>query len=141
MKAKLVRRLLIIGGCVAGLFLAALPLLSAREDRPPAKTPDIQGTWDLVSWEKDGKAQEHKKVRFFITETKIYGDDMPFPDVVFKSHSYRLSPGDKPNIAIMNLSRLQGREMVPGLCGLEGATLRIVLGRVTQTHALPLHTV
>src|SRR5947207_8821977 len=122
MKAKFVRMLLIAWPCVACLGLAALPPIFAQESKPPAKTPDIQGTWDLVSWEKNGKNQERKNVRFFITESMIYADDMPFPDLGFKSHSYQLGPSDKPNVAIMNLSRLQGRELVPGLCELDGAT-------------------
>jgi hypothetical protein len=53
MKAKLVRRLLNVWPCIACLGLAALSPIFAQEPKPPAKTPDIQGTWNLVSWEKN----------------------------------------------------------------------------------------
>jgi Leucine-rich repeat (LRR) protein len=142
MKAKCEGRVLIVGPCVAWLWLAALPPIFAQEPKPPAKMPDIQGTWDLVSWEKNGEKEERKKVRFFISAETIYADGVPLPDdKSFTSWPYELRPGDQPNVASLNLIRFQGREMVPGLCGVDGATLRIVLGRVTKTHALPLDKV
>jgi Leucine rich repeat/Leucine Rich repeat len=131
MNAKSVRMLLIAWPYVACLGLAALPPISAQESRPPAKTPDIQGTWDLVSWEKNGKDQNRTNVRFFITGARIYAEGVPLPDDErFGSWSYELGRSDKPNVALMNLSAFQGRVVVPGLCELDGATLRIVLGRV-----------
>src|SRR5262249_48641846 len=57
------------------------------------------------------------------------------------SWHYELSPGDQPNTAILNLDSVQGRYLVPALCALDGATLRIVLGRVTATRGLPLKEV
>src|SRR5262249_18267743 len=144
MSATCVRRLLIIGPCLTCLWLAASPPIVAREPKPQAKTHDIQGTWNLVSWEKNGKAQKPQKVRIFITDSWIYSEGLSLPDDKdgnFSSWIYELGPGDKPNAAILNLSGLQGRVMVPGLCALDGATLRIVLGRVTYTRALPLKDV
>jgi hypothetical protein len=139
MTAQIVRRLLIVGPCVACLWLAAVPPIFAQEAQPPATTPDIQGTWNLVSWEKNGKNQQETKVPFFITASRIYADGVPLPDDKhFKTWPYELGPSDKPNVAILNLIRFQGRELVPGLCQLEGETLRIVLGQATKTHGLPL---
>jgi hypothetical protein len=74
MEAKFVRRLLILWPCVACLWLATLPALFAQEPKPPAKTPDIQGTWNLVCWEKNGKDQERTKARVFITGSQIPGE-------------------------------------------------------------------
>jgi hypothetical protein len=51
---------------------------------------------------------------------------------------YDLGPSDKPNVGIVNLVGSQGRVVVPGLCELDGATLRIVLGRITPTRAQPI---
>src|SRR5262249_45897289 len=100
MNAKCVRMLLIAWPGVACLWLAAFPPIPAKASKPPATLPDIQGTWDLVSWEKNGKSLERKNVQFFITESHIYADGVPLPDDAgFKSHSYDLGPGDKPNVA------------------------------------------
>jgi Leucine-rich repeat (LRR) protein len=142
MNGKFGRVLLIVGPCVACLGLAASPPVFTQQAKPQAKTPDIQGTWDLVSWERNGKDQKPQKVRIFLTESLIYCEGVSLPDDKdFYRWHYELSPGDQPNTAILNLSTLQGRVMVPGLCGLDGATLRIVLGRVTPTGGLSLNKV
>jgi hypothetical protein len=131
MKAKFERRLLVVGPCIACLLLAVLPSISAKEPKPPVKIFDMQGTWNLVSWEKDGKEQERRNVRFFITEPRIHAEGVPGPDREnFGTWSYDLGAGDKPNLATLTLSAYQGRELAPGLCELDGATLRIVLGRL-----------
>jgi len=135
---KFVRVLLIVWLCVAYLGLAACPPNFAQEPKRQAKTPDIQGTWDLVSWERNGKDQKRQRVRIFITHSQIYSDGVPLPnDKGFRSWPYELAPGDKPNVAIMNLIGLQGRVLVPALCALDGETMRIVLGRETLTRGLP----
>lgn len=142
MNGKCVRLLLAVSLCVACLGLAASPPNFAQEPKRQAKTPDFQGTWDLVSWERNGKDQKLQRVRLFITESQIYSDGVPLPDDRgFPSWRYERGPGDKPNVAIINLIGLQGRVMVPALCALDGKTLRIVLGRETLTHALPFKDV
>jgi hypothetical protein len=142
MKAKFVRLFLIVGPCVACLGLAASPPIFTQEPKRQAKTPDIQGTWNLVSWERNGEGQKLQRVRIFITDSHISSDGVPLPDDKgFMSWPYELDPGDKPNVAIMNLSGLQGRVVVPAICALDGATLRIVLGRETATRGLPLKEV
>jgi hypothetical protein len=142
MKAKFVRMFLILWPCVTSLCLAASPPIFAQEPKRQGKTPDIQGTWNLVSWERNGKDQKPQRVRLFITESQIYSEGMPLPDDKgLESWHYELGPGDKPSTGVMNLDGLQGRELVPGLCALDGATLRIVLGRVTATQGLPLKEV
>jgi hypothetical protein len=139
MKASFARTPLIVGPCAACLWLAAVPPAFARDAKPPAKTPDIQGTWNLVSWQKNGKRQKRTSVLFFITESTIYADGVPLPDDKgFKLWPYELGPGDKPDVATLNLIGLQGRVVVPAICELDGTTLRIVLGRVTQTRGLPV---
>src|SRR5262245_34055137 len=80
MKGKFVRVLLIVWPCVACLGLAALPPIFAQESKPLAKMPNIQGTWDLVSWERNGKDQKLQRVRIFITDSHISSDGVPLPD-------------------------------------------------------------
>src|SRR5262245_33193261 len=138
MKGKCVRVLLTVWPCVACLGLAASPPNFAQQPKRQAKTPDIQGTWDLVSWERNGKGQKLQRVRIFVTESQIYSDGVPLPDDKgFQSWPYERGPCDKPNVTIMNLIGLQGRVLVPALCELDGETLRIVLGRETATRGLP----
>src|SRR5262249_41688963 len=142
MNRKCVRVLRTVWPCVACLWLAASPPNFAQGPKRQAKTPDLQGTWDLVSWERNGKGQKLQRVRIFITDSQIYSDGAPLPDDKgFRSWPYKLDPGDKPNVAIMNLIGLQGRVLVPALCALDGETLRIVLGRETATRGLPLKEV
>jgi len=139
MKAMFVRMLLIAWPCVACLWPAASPPSFAQESKPEAKTPDIQGTWNLVSWERNGKDQKLQKVRIFITESRVYSEGLPLPDDKGRdAWHYELSPSDKPNAALLNLDGVQGRETVPALCALDGVTLRIVLGRNSKTPALPI---
>jgi len=142
MNWKYVGVLLAVWPCVACLGLKASSPNLAQEPKRKAKTADIQGTWDLVSWERNGKNQKLQRVRVFITESQIYSDGMRLPDDKgFQSWPYERVPSDKPNVAIMNLIGLQGRVMVPAICALDGETLRIVLGRETLTHALPFKDV
>src|SRR5262245_28119699 len=143
MDATCVRMLRIVWPCLACLWLASSRLNFAEGPKPQAKTPDIQGTWNLVSCERNGKDQKlQKSVRIFLTEDWIYAEGMSLPDAEGVDYCRcELSPGDKPSVALLNLSLYQGREMVPGICTLDGTTLRIVLGRVTKTRALPLKDV
>src|SRR5262249_26875341 len=128
--------------CVAWLWLAASPTLFAQGPKPQAKMPDIQGTWNLVSWQRNGKDQKLRSVRIFITQPWIYSDGVPLPDDRGgQTWHYEVAPGDRPNAAIINLVGSQGRDLVPAICALDGATLRIVLGRVTKTRALPIEKV
>src|SRR5215470_1021509 len=137
MKAKFVRMLLIVWPCSC-LWLAASPPTFAGEAKPKARTPDIQGTWNLVSREKNGKGQPQTKARIYITATMIYTDGVLLPDGQgHRVWPYELDPGDKPNAATIDLSGAQGRDLVPGICALDGTTLRIVLGRITPTRARP----
>src|SRR5262245_26380763 len=118
MKAKFVRLLLIVWPCSC-LCLAASPPIPAQEPKPAAKTPDIEGTWNLVSWQRNGKDQQLAMVRIFITDCWIYSEGMALPNDKSGSSStwhYHLLPGDRPSVAIMNLSGCQGRDLVPGIC-------------------------
>jgi uncharacterized protein (TIGR03067 family) len=143
MDAKFVRMLRIVWPCLACLWLASSRLDFAEGPKPQAKTPDIQGTWNLVSCERNGNNQKlQKSVRIFLTEDWIYAEGMSLPDDKGVEYCrYELSPGNKPGVALLNLSLYQGRKMVPGICTLDKTTLRIALGRVTKTRALPLKDV
>jgi hypothetical protein len=142
MPAKLVRLLLIVGSCLAGPWPAALPPTFAEWPKPGAKTPDIQGAWNVVAWERNGKAQRPPSARLFITTSQIYSGGLSLPDDQgYAMWHYELVPGDKPNATVMNLDALQGRDLVPAICALDKATLRIVLGPVTKTRGLPLKEV
>src|SRR5436305_1175102 len=143
MDVKFARLLRIVWPCLACLWLASARLNFAEGPKPQAKTPDIQGTWNLVSSERNGKDQKlQKSVRIFLTEDWIYAEGMSLPDDKGVEYCrYELNPGDRPGVAILNLSLYQGRKMIPGICALDGTTLRIVLGRVTNTQALPLKDV
>src|SRR5262245_4889909 len=123
MNAMFVRMLLIGWPCVAWLWLAAYPPIFAEEPKPQAKTPDIQGTWNLVSSERNGKDQKLPSGRIFLTESYIYSEGVLLPDDKgSQSWNYQLAPGDKPNAAIMNLSGSQGRDRILAICALDGAT-------------------
>src|SRR5262245_7174926 len=118
--------LVTVWSCAAGLHMALFAPIFAQEHKGHASTPDIQGTWNLVSWERNGKDQKLPEVRFFITESHFYPHGASLPsDVAFAWWHYELERGDKPGVAIMNLDGSQGRDLVPGICKLEGATLRI----------------
>src|SRR5262245_26772613 len=100
MGAKFVRRLRIGWLCLACLWLASSRLILAEKPKPQAETPDIQGTWNLVSCERSGKDQKlQKRVRIFLTEDWIYAEGMSLPDAGGVDYCrYELSPGDKPSV-------------------------------------------
>jgi hypothetical protein len=142
MNAQPVRMFLIVCSCLAVPGPTASPRIFAEGSRPKVTTPDLQGTWNLVSWERGGKAEKLPSVRFFITQSTIYCEGVSLPDETgCESWHYELDPGDKSNAAVMNLDAFQGRELVPAICALDGEKLRIALGRVTKTRGLPLKAV
>src|SRR5262245_29417157 len=116
MQVKPVRMRPLFWPCVACLWLASPPSF-AEEAKQKAKIPDIQGTWNLVSWERDGKAEKPQSLRVFITEPWIYSEGVSLPDDKGgETWRYELAPGDKPNAASMNLVGSQGRDLVPAIC-------------------------
>jgi len=124
---------------VASLWLVASSSLVAQKPKLQPKIPDIQGTWNLVSWERNGKKLELTKVQLFITDSTIFTRDVALPDDNgWNSWRYGLATGDKPNTANMTLTGAQERDLLPGICSVEGGTLKIVLAKVTRTAGLPL---
>jgi uncharacterized protein (TIGR03067 family) len=131
MKATYLRILTIV-------CLTAAPSF-AEEPKPKAKTPDLEGTWNLVSAERNGKELKLRKGRVFFTGHWVYAEGVPFPDDFDTIYwGCELTPGDKPNIAFMNLEGAQGRHLIPGICTLDGSTLRIVLSKLTSHPGRPV---
>jgi hypothetical protein len=122
---------------LGGFLLAAAAPLAADEPRP--KTPDLEGTWNLVSAERDGTDLKLRTGRVFFTGRWVYTEGVPLPnDAASNYWGCELVPGDRPGVTFVNLEGSQGRDLVPGICALDGATLRIVLSRRTGYPSRPV---
>lgn len=129
-------RVLLMVLAMVCLFFSSGPSF-AQEAKAKATTPDLEGTWNFVSAERDGKTLKMRAGRVFFTGHWVYAERVPFPNDVDSDYwGCELSTGDK--LTFMNLDGAQGRNLVPGICKLDGTTLHIVLGKMTNHPGRPI---
>jgi uncharacterized protein (TIGR03067 family) len=107
---------------LAAALLAALTATAADNDAAKQELKKLQGTWQLVSAETDGKKAEKEKaekVRVVIKGSKhtVYFDDKP----IAKDVTFAIDPSKKPKEVTDTLA---DDRTIKGIYELDGDTLK-----------------
>lgn len=118
---------------LAALTLLLLLVGAVAADEPPKKAPtaadvlrQLQGTWQIESWEDGGKALAEKELKL---RTVFFGANILLirrDEKVFRGGGIRLDPAKAPATIDFIVREGDGKgEVMPGIYSLDGDTLKL----------------